>query len=149
MAVNLDGTFPVCRAAGPPRGRCARRSRPAGGRGRIVTLNSGAVRPGVQGLSACRASKGAGLRLTEALAQEFGPLGIGVNAVTPGHVETPFCGDIAEGVARLTGGTPDAAVEGFLAAVPVGRFGRLGEVAAAVARLVSDAAATSRGTRSP
>lgn len=137
LAVNLDGTFLGCRAAA----RAMRAQVAAGGRpGVIVNVNSGAGRRGVPGFAAYCASKGAGLRLTEALAQELGPLGIRVNAVTPGHVRTEFWGDIAAGAARLTGGTPEAVVEGFRATVPMGRFGEPEEVAAAVAWLCSDEA---------
>ena len=137
QAATLDGTFLGCRAAA----RAMRAQVAAGGRpGAIVNVNSGAGRRGVPGLAAYCAAKGAGLRLTEALAQELGPLGIRVNAVTPGHVATAFWEEIAAGVARLQGGTPEAAVEGFRATVPMGRFGTPEEIAAAVAWLCSDEA---------
>jgi len=92
-------------------------------------------------LGAYCASKAAVISLAQTLAQELGPSGIRVNAVAPGHIDTPFWGGIAEGFAAATGATPEDVVEGFRAGVPMGRFGTPEEVAGAVAWLCGPDAA--------
>jgi len=81
MAVNLDGTFLVCRAA-LPHLRAAEFAT-------IVNIASGqALLPGPS-LSAYAASKGGVLTLSRALAAELAPR-IRVNAICPGIVDTPM-----------------------------------------------------------
>ncbi len=80
-AVNVTGTFLSARAA-------ARRM--AGG-GAIVNIASvlgfsGGIYPNVS----YQTSKGAVVNLTRALAMEWAPLGVRVNGVAPGWIETPF-----------------------------------------------------------
>jgi len=81
MAVNLDGTFLVCRA-------CLAHLREAPF-ATIVNIASGqALLPGAS-LSAYAASKGGVLTLSRALAAELAPR-IRVNSVCPGIVDTPM-----------------------------------------------------------
>ena len=54
-----------------------------------------------------------------------------------GHIETPFWSGIAEGFSRVTGQTTEDVIEGFRQTVPWGRFGTVGDVAAAVSWLAS------------
>ena len=80
--------------------------------------------------SAYCASKGAVLLLTRVLAVELAPLGITVNGVGPGTVETAMGKDyLARG--------PIAGHE--LSRTPMGRFGKPADIAEAVCFLVSDA----------
>lgn len=120
MAVNLQAPFLLARAAQPHL---------AATRGAIVTTASVAA-TGLGGQAAYDASKGGLISLTRALAVELGPLGIRVNAVCPGFVET-----------RL-GEHPSMReqVASVVAAQPIKRLGRVDEIASVVAYLASDRA---------
>ncbi|MCC6359884.1 MAG: SDR family NAD(P)-dependent oxidoreductase, partial [Phycisphaerales bacterium] len=58
-------------------------------RGRIINVASRAALAGVDGLSAYSASKAAVVRLTESLSAEVRRLGVNVNCVLPGTLDTP------------------------------------------------------------
>ena len=64
------------------------RSMMTGQGGRIVNISSVVSATGYSGLSVYSATKAALLGFTRALARELGPLGITVNAVAPGFVDT-------------------------------------------------------------
>ncbi len=64
------------------------RSMMTGEGGRIVNVASVVATTGYSGLSVYSATKAAMLGFTRSLARELGPLGITVNAVAPGFVET-------------------------------------------------------------
>lgn len=81
MAVNLDGAFLTCKAFGPLMEEARW--------GRIVNIATAGVGMGVSHFSHYIASKMGLIGLTRALASEYGPLGITVNAVAPGLVRTP------------------------------------------------------------
>jgi glucose 1-dehydrogenase len=101
-----------------------------GSGGAIVNIAStnGLVADEVLPESAYNASKGAVVTLTKSMALELAPRGIRVNAVCPGWIETPMTADTSESNDfRST----------YLRKIPMGRFGRPGEVAAAVAFLAS------------
>jgi 3-oxoacyl-[acyl-carrier protein] reductase len=60
----------------------------AGNGGRIVNISSIVASTGYKGLVAYSATKAAMIGFTKSLAREVGPLGITVNAVAPGFVDT-------------------------------------------------------------
>jgi NAD(P)-dependent dehydrogenase (short-subunit alcohol dehydrogenase family) len=77
------------------------------------------------------AAKGAVAQLTKAMAVDLAPQGVRVNAVAPGIIATPMTEDTR---------ADRAALDGFLARVPMGRVGQPAEIADAVAFLASDRA---------
>ena len=99
-----------------------------GGSGAIVNVSSFAGTRGVAGHAAYGASKWALRGISRTAATELGPLGIRVNAVLPGPIDTPMLPvteqELAQRFTRL----------------PLGRAGTPSEVAEVVAFLLSDAA---------
>ena len=101
------------------------------GRGGVIINNASVsgVRNPNPGLALYSASKAAVVSLTRSAAIEYAPLGIRINAVSPGRVETPM---------MLASGIADMSV--VAAGLPVRRLGKPEEVAEAVVWLASDAA---------
>jgi NAD(P)-dependent dehydrogenase (short-subunit alcohol dehydrogenase family) len=81
LAVNLTGTFLMCRAALPHL---------LAARGAIVNVASTAGLRGMPWGAAYGASKGGVLALTRTLAVEYGKRGLRANAVCPGSIDTPM-----------------------------------------------------------
>lgn len=119
-AVNLDAALVATQAAASVMA--------AGGAGRIVNIASVAGKQGggLFGTAAYASAKGGLLALTKSAARELAPAGITVNAVAPGPVDT-----------GLVAGMPAADADRVRGLVPLGRFGRPEEVAAAVCFLAS------------
>jgi NAD(P)-dependent dehydrogenase (short-subunit alcohol dehydrogenase family) len=82
LAVNLDGVFLGMRAVAPAMAET--------GGGSIINLSSILGKVGQAGAGAYCASKGGVLMLTKAAALEWAPLGIRVNSVHPGYIDTPM-----------------------------------------------------------
>ncbi len=121
IATDLSAAFHTSRAVLP--------SMLERGDGVIVNIASRLGQMGVHETAAYSAAKAGLLGLTRALATEFGPRGIRINAVAPGVTITEMTTDLVE------------SEEGRrrMAAMPLGRFGRADEVADAVIFLLSDA----------
>jgi 3alpha(or 20beta)-hydroxysteroid dehydrogenase len=111
----------------------------AAGGGSIVNISSIEGFTGAAGLSAYSASKFAVRGMTKAAASELGPFGIRVNSVHPGGVLTRMVLEAAG-----TSGHSDG--EGFLRAMPLGRFAEPAEISRLVAYLASDDASYSTGS---
>lgn len=103
----------------------------AGGGGAIVNVSSSAGRVGVAGMAGYAATKGAVDAWTRALAAEWGPQGVRVNAVAPGVIRT----DMWEAGLAIPG-----VEEWIMKHTPLRRTGTAEEVAEVVAFLASDAA---------
>jgi NAD(P)-dependent dehydrogenase (short-subunit alcohol dehydrogenase family) len=102
------------------------------GKGAIVNCASVAGLIGFAGLPAYVASKHGVVGLTKTTALEYAKIGIRVNAVCPGVIQTPM-------IDRLTGKTKEA-IEQFTGLEPMGRFGLPEEIANAVVWMCSDEA---------
>ena len=128
IAVNLTGTFLVCRAALQ---RMVEQERVNGERGSIVTLASIEGLEGTAGGSAYNASKGGVVLLTKNIAIDYGPIGIRANSICPGFIDTP----LAQGVFDMPG------MEGVTAELTrehaLRRRGHPDEIAAMAAFLLS------------
>lgn len=132
LAVNLDGVFLGMRAVGPVM---------AGqGSGSIINLSSILGKVGMANTSAYAASKGGVLQLTKAAAIEWAPLGIRVNSVHPGFIDTPMVANALH--ASENGNEMRSAI---IAAHPLGRLGVPREIADAVVFLASDEASFMTG----
>ena len=82
QSVNLDGVFLGLRHSGPAIAK-------AGG-GSVINLSSVMGKVAMPGAAAYCASKGGVTLLTKAAALEWAPLGIRVNSVHPGFIDTPM-----------------------------------------------------------
>jgi len=100
----------------------------AQGRGKIVNLGSTFSVVGFPGFAAYCASKGGVMQLTRALAAEWSPLGINVNAICPTAVRTEMNAYLLDDPAFL---------EVFVPKVPAGRVGDVADVVGAAVFLAS------------
>jgi 2-keto-3-deoxy-L-fuconate dehydrogenase len=82
------------------------------------------------------ATKAAVIGMTKALAADYTPKGIRVNAICPGTVETPSLYDRMKAQGDI-----EKAKAAFIARQPMGRLAQAGEIASLVVYLASDEAA--------
>jgi NAD(P)-dependent dehydrogenase (short-subunit alcohol dehydrogenase family) len=129
--VNVTGYFWACREALPhmPRG---------GAIVNMASINSFVAWPND---TAYTTSKGALLQFTRALALECAALGVRVNCVCPGIIDTPLTDSFLE-----LADDPDALRREYEAASPLNRMGTAREVADCVLFLASDEASFVTGT---
>jgi NAD(P)-dependent dehydrogenase (short-subunit alcohol dehydrogenase family) len=128
LAVNLTGTFLMCRAALP---EIVRRQ------GNIVNMASSAAIKGHPWSVAYNASKGGVVALTLGLAVEYGKQGVRVNALSPASIDTPITKAF-----RLPEGANPKLLERIM---PLAGFAKPETCAAAIAFLASDDAAHVNG----
>jgi NAD(P)-dependent dehydrogenase (short-subunit alcohol dehydrogenase family) len=129
LAINLTGTFLMCRAALPHL---------IASRGAIVNMSSTAALRAHAWTAAYSASKGGVLALSRELAVEYGKQGVRVNAICPGGVMTPIHESFA---------VPDGADAKLVQRImPFTGFSEPAEVAATLAFLASDEAGHITGT---
>ena len=126
FAVNVTGTFNVCRAFIP--GMLDRRW------GRVVNLASMAGKDGNPRLSAYSASKAAVIGLTKSLGKELALTGVLVNAVAPAVIATP-----------MNAATTPEVLEYLTNLIPMRRLGTADEAAELIAWLASDRCSYSTG----
>jgi 3-oxoacyl-[acyl-carrier protein] reductase len=95
--------------------------------GRIINISSVVGEAGNPGQANYVASKAGLVGLTKSLAQEMASRNITVNAIAPGFIETD-----------MTAGLSEDLKAAMLAHIPLKRFGRVADIAAAVRFLASD-----------
>jgi NAD(P)-dependent dehydrogenase (short-subunit alcohol dehydrogenase family) len=91
IEINLVGTFNVCRIAATAMSR--NEPDEFGERGAIVNTASVAAEDGQIGQVAYSSSKGGVVGLTLPLARDLSPVGIRVNTILPGLIDTPIYGE--------------------------------------------------------
>jgi 3-oxoacyl-[acyl-carrier protein] reductase len=126
IAINLNGTFFTNRAVVP--------HMVAQNYGRIVNIASIAGKEGNPNASAYSASKAGVIGFTKSLAKELAKTGVTVNSVTPAAVRTPIFDQI-----------PQSHVDFMLSKIPMGRLGKIDEVASLVCWLASEECSFSTG----
>lgn len=133
LAVNLRGTYLLSRALIP--GMLA-----AGG-GCIIHIASITGMLGLPGLAVYSATKGALIALTRAMSTDYARQGIRVNCVSPGTIDTPM---LHRFVAEQS--DPQALLRQFDEMHPLGRIGRIEEVAEICLFLASERASFVSGS---
>ncbi|MGA0122197.1 MAG: SDR family NAD(P)-dependent oxidoreductase [Gaiellales bacterium] len=139
LRVNLTAPFLAARAALPELER-------TGGAVVIVSSLAG-LRAGPASVAYSAAKAGA-IHLARCLAVDHGPRGVRANAVCPGWVRTPMADQALAGLAERGGGL-DAAYAEATRLAPDRRPASAGEVAEAIAFLLSDAARGINGSVIP
>lgn len=122
LRTNLSPLFHCCKWG--VRKMLSRRS------GAIINVSSISGITGAAGQTNYAATKGAAISFTKSLARELGPMGIRVNAVAAGLIETD-----------MTAGLKQDQVERIVKSSALGRIGQPGEIADAIAFLASSKAA--------
>ncbi|WP_328786211.1 MULTISPECIES: SDR family NAD(P)-dependent oxidoreductase [unclassified Streptomyces] len=112
------------------------------GDGRIISIASTGGKQGVPFGAPYSAAKGGVISFTKALAKELAGVGITVNAVCPGYVETPMAVRVRESYARTRDISTEEVLTEFHAKIPLGRYSTPEEVAGLVDYLVTDTAAS-------
>lgn len=128
IATNLTGTFRACQIFG--------RSMLGNGYGRIINIASLTSFVGLHEVAAYTASKSAVAGFTRALAVEWGPRGVNVNAIAPGVFRTALNTRLLDESGRG---------QELLERTPLKRFGRVEELAPACVFLASEGASFVNG----
>lgn len=133
FAVNADAVFVSTKAA--------MKVMAAAGKGSIVNIASTCGIRATVNMASYSASKAALVHFTAVAAMEGAPLGIRINAIIPGQVQTA-------GTEEFTARAPEVAAR-TTDAIPMQRGGRPEELAQAIAFMLSDAASYITGTALP
>ncbi|MFJ8110992.1 SDR family oxidoreductase [Streptomyces sp. NPDC096132] len=132
LQVNLNAQFALTRAVGA--------SMVARGQGKIIFTASLLSYQGGITVPGYTAAKHGVTGLTKALANEWAPHGVNVNAIAPGYIATDNTRALREDPARS---------KAILDRIPAGRWGDADDLAGATVFLASDAAAYVHGTTLP
>ena len=133
LAVHVRGPMLCCKFAGP--------SMIERQRGAVLNISSVVGLGGMPNRAAYGPAKAAIVNFTQAMAVEWAPYGIRVNAITPGYIRTPYVRASVE-----SGAFSSAVIE---QRTPLGRLGEPEEIAEAALFLCSPAASYITGVTLP
>ncbi len=128
LDINLKGTMFASQAA-------ARVMRDNGHGGKIINIASIAAFRGDPGMVSYSVSKAGVVLLTKALAKEWAPMGIVVNAVAPGAIVPS---ELPANIGNMTA-EQRAGMESFLSRIPAGRMGEPDDIGIMALFLASEA----------
>jgi 2-keto-3-deoxy-L-fuconate dehydrogenase len=119
----------------------------AAGQGSIINVASaaGSIK-GAPNRFVYGSTKAAVIGLTKAVAADFITRGVRCNAICPGTVESPSLRDRISAQAKASGQTIDQVEAAFVARQPMGRVGRVDEIASLAVYLASDESSFTTGT---
>lgn len=138
FAVNAEAAFVGTKAA---LGVMARQEPIGRQRGSIVNISSTCGLRAATNMASYSASKAAMIHFTAVAAMEAAPLGIRINAIVPGQVQTMATVDFAARAPEVAARTAGA--------IPMGRGGEPDELAEAIVFMLSDAASYITGVALP
>jgi NAD(P)-dependent dehydrogenase (short-subunit alcohol dehydrogenase family) len=121
MAINFTAPYLLCQQLMPAMAQAKA--------GRVINVASTAALKGFKYTSAYCASKHALLGMTRALALEFAPKNVTVNAVCPGWTDTDMLTASVDNIVKASGRAPQDAREALQKMNPQGRFVTPAEVA--------------------
>ncbi|MDF2962049.1 MAG: 2-deoxy-D-gluconate 3-dehydrogenase [Paenibacillus sp.] len=122
LDVNLKSMFLLCQQAG--------RRMIAQGKGKIINIASLLSFQGGITVPAYAAAKGGVMQLTKALSNEWAGLGVNVNAIAPGYMDTEMNTALKQNEVRS---------RQIMERIPAGRWGRAEDMAGAAVYLASPA----------
>lgn len=117
--------------------------------GRIVNIVSVSARQPSDNLASSNAVRAAMLNWSKTLANELAPCGITVNSVLPGYTETERLKEVISARASQAASSQEQIAEKLLGKIPMHRFAKPEEIAAAVLFLASPAASYITGVSLP
>jgi glucose 1-dehydrogenase len=121
LGVNLKGVFFATQAF-------VRQRMASNGRGKVINVSSVHEEMAFPNFAAYCASKGGVRMLTRTLAVELGPLGITINSIAPGAIETPINSKLLNDPVKL---------KSLVGQIPLGRLGTPADVAGLAVFLAS------------
>jgi 3-oxoacyl-[acyl-carrier protein] reductase len=119
------------------------------GYGRIINIVSTSIKQPIRDLGVSNTIRGAVASWAKTLSAELAPDGITVNNVLPGSTETDRIHSLIRAKARASGRSEEEVERAMKAEIPMGRFARPEEIAAAAGFLATPAASYITGVSLP
>ena len=109
------------------------------GYGRVLTIASSSIKQPIPNLALSNALRAGVWGIAKTLSRELAPLGILVNVIAPGRIDTERIAELDQAQAQRSGKSVDDVRKASVAGIPLGRLGRPEELANLVVFLASAA----------